>query len=115
MEEETIFEKILKKEIACQLVYEDEFVIGFHDVNPQAPVHVLVIPKQKIVSFKNLSECDANLIGEYVKRVSLVAKKLGLNKDGYRVVFNHGKNGGQTVDYIHAHILGERKMEWPPG
>ena len=115
MEEETIFEKIIKKEIPCQLVYEDDVVLAFHDVNPQAPIHVLVIPKTKIISFEDFSNSETSFIGEYIKRISLVAKKLGLNEGGYRVVFNHGKNGGQTVDYIHAHILGERKMEWPPG
>ena len=112
---ETIFDKILAKEIPADVVYEDEFVLAFKDINPQAPVHVLVIPKQRIKSFANLRNSDASYVGEYMTRVSLVADKLGLEQGGYRIVFNHGKDGQQTVDHIHAHILGGRGLNWPPG
>ncbi len=115
LEEDTIFDKILRKEIPCSLVYEDEDVLAFNDVNPQAPVHVLVIPKQKIKSFHDFSEAENLFIGTYIKKISYIAKHLGLAKTGYRIVFNHGPNGGQTVNYIHAHILGERQLGWPPG
>ncbi len=114
MEEETIFDKILKKEIPCKAVYEDEDVLAFEDINPQAPTHILVIPKEKIQSFDALGDLNEAAIGKYMKKVALVAKKANLDKNGYRVVFNHGKNGQQTVNYIHAHILGGKQLTWPP-
>ena len=113
--EDTIFDKILRQEIPCDTVYEDDHVLAFKDVNPQAPVHVLVIPKKKVMSFDNLYNMESQQIGEYMQKVSLVAHKLGLSKDGYRVVFNHGQYGQQTVNYIHAHILSGRQLNWPPG
>ena len=113
--EVTIFDKIIRGDIKADIVYEDEHVLAFKDVNPQAPVHILVIPKKKMTSF---IDCEKQLIcdlGNYMSRISLVANKLGLNENGYRIVFNHGKDGQQTVDYIHAHILGGRPLHWPPG
>lgn len=115
MEDETIFDKILKKEIPCKTIYEDNDVLAFEDINPQAPTHVLVIPKVKITSFGNLPDFTSDAVGKYMQKVSFVAKKLGLDKDGYRIVFNHGKHGQQTVNYIHAHILGGKQLTWPPG
>ena len=112
---ETIFDKIIAKEIPADIVYEDDHVLAFKDIAPQAPVHVLVIPKQKFKSFVELKDCDDAVIAAYMKRVSKVASELGLDGDGYRVVFNSGKDGGQSVDYIHAHILGGRQLIWPPG
>lgn len=112
---ETIFDKIIAKEIPAEVVYEDEFVLAFKDINPQAPTHVLVIPKKKIVSFADLKSEDVSYVGEYMTRVSLVANKLNLDEGGYRIVFNHGRDGQQTVDYIHAHILGGKALSWPPG
>lgn len=112
---DTIFDKIIAKEIPADVVYEDDVVLAFNDINPQAPTHVLVIPKKKIVSFADLKEMDAQVIGEYMTRVSKVASELGLDGDGYRIVFNHGRDGQQTVDYIHAHILGGKSLTWPPG
>jgi histidine triad (HIT) family protein len=110
----TIFEKILNKEIPAKVVFEDETVLAFEDINPQAPVHVLVIPKKKIVSFDELDGQDTEYVGKYFQAVSKVAQQLEL-KQGYRVVFNNGEHGQQTVEYIHAHILGQRQMQWPPG
>ena len=115
MEDETIFDKILKKEIPCKIIYEDKEVLAFEDINPQAPTHVLVIPKTKMQSFDSLHEFESDIIGRYMQKVSFVAKKLKLDKDGYRIVFNHGKYGQQTVPYIHAHILGGKQLTWPPG
>lgn len=115
LEEDTIFDKILRKEIPCSSIYEDDDVLAFSDINPQAPIHVLVIPKRKITSFDAFCEADAEFVGRYIKKVAHVAKHLGLAKEGYRIVFNHGENGAQTVNYIHAHILGERQLGWPPG
>jgi histidine triad (HIT) family protein len=112
---ETIFEKILKKQIPAQIVYEDDAVLAFRDINPQAPVHVLVIPKSKSVYFSDLAEKPSNEVGIFFQKVAHVAKELGLPAKGYRVVLNQGSDGGQTVDYLHAHILGGRAMHWPPG
>ncbi len=115
MASETVFDKILSNEIPANRVFEDEDVLAFHDINPQAPVHVLVIPKKKITSFADFNDKDAVAVGNYMKKVALVARQLGLDEDGYRVVFNHGRDGQQTVEYVHAHILGGRAMKWPPG
>jgi histidine triad (HIT) family protein len=113
--ENTIFDKILAGEIPSDRVYEDDHVLAFRDVNPQAPVHVLVIPKAKAVSFTELKDRDEEEIGRFFRRAALVADKLGLSDGGYRIVINHGENGQQTVAYLHAHILGGRQMSWPPG
>ena len=114
-DELTIFDRILNKEIPADVVYEDEHVLSFRDISPQAPVHVLVIPKFKVRNVTTLGDLDAEKIGLYMQGVSKTAKALNLAEDGYRVVFNTGRHGGQTVEYIHAHILGGRSMVWPPG
>ena len=114
-DDQNIFAKILRGEIPNTTVYENDHALAFRDLYPQAPVHVLVIPKKKIQGFSNLKGQSAIETGEYINRVSLVAEKLGLESGGYRVVFNNGSDGGQTVDYIHAHILGGRGLSWPPG
>ena len=114
-DEQTIFDKIKSREIPAKIVFEDEWVLAFEDINPQAPVHVLVIPQRKVESFANfVDNTDCN-VGAFMKGVARVAQKLGLDAGGYRIVFNHGRHGQQTVDYIHAHILGGRQMKWPPG
>lgn len=115
MSEDTIFDKILRKEIPADIVYEDDIVIAFNDISPQAPTHVLVVPKKKVEGFDCLKDAAAADTGNYMSSVSKVADFLGLEKDGYRIVFNFGKYGQQTVNYIHAHILGERQLNWPPG
>ena len=115
MSEETIFDKILKREIPAQIIFEDDDVLAFNDINPQAPTHVLVIPKIKWKSFAELQEADDLAVGRFMKKVSHVASQLGLAESGYRIVFNHGRDGQQTVDYIHAHIIGGRSLVWPPG
>lgn len=115
MENDTIFDKILRKEIPSTAVYEDDDVYAFEDLNPQAPHHVLVIPKEKLESFADIRDTDAETVGVFMRGVSRVARHLGLEEDGYRVVFNTGPDAQQTVQYIHAHILGGRKMTWPPG
>lgn len=112
---ETIFDKILRKEIRANIAYEDDDILAFHDINPQAPVHVLVIPKKKITAFSELREHSIEDTGRLFKGASLVAAKLGLEREGYRVVINCGRHGQQTVEYIHAHILGGRQLSWPPG
>lgn len=115
MSEDTIFDKILRKEIPADIVYEDDIVLAFNDIAPTAPVHVLVVPKEKITGFNDLKDHDLKKTGAYMQAVAKVAEKLGLEKNGYRVVFNFGKYGQQTVNYIHAHILGERQLKWPAG
>ncbi|MGL1892069.1 MAG: histidine triad nucleotide-binding protein [Spirochaetaceae bacterium] len=109
---DTIFDKILRNEIPSTKVYEDEKVYAFKDINPIAPVHVLVIPKVKIERFSEFENQDISLTGEFIQRVALVAKELGLEK-GYRVIFNNGVEGGQEVEYLHAHILGGKQLSFP--
>ncbi|MES2744846.1 MAG: histidine triad nucleotide-binding protein [Bdellovibrionota bacterium] len=111
----TIFDKILSKELSVKIAYEDETVLAFHDINPQAPIHVLAIPKKKWQRFADFVKAEPKAVGEYMVSVAKAAEHLGLDKNGYRIVFNNGRDGGQTVDYIHAHILGGRPMTWPPG
>ncbi|MBI3864633.1 MAG: histidine triad nucleotide-binding protein [Planctomycetia bacterium] len=114
MATKTIFKRIIDKEIPAQLVYEDDRCLAFRDVNPQAPVHVLVIPRQEIQSLAHAADGDAPLLGHLLSAVRTVAKKLDLAQ-GYRVVINCGPDGGQTVDHLHLHVLGGRRLEWPPG
>lgn len=115
MAEDTLFDKILRKEIPSESVYEDDDVYAFRDINPQAPVHVLVIPKKRADGFADIKAMDAAEVGRFMQGVSRVAAELGLEKNGYRVVFNTGRDALQTVDYIHAHIIGGRRLSWPPG
>lgn len=112
---ETIFSKIINREIAAKIVHEDEHCLAFHDVNPQAPTHVLVIPKKPIVSLEHIQAEDAGLLGHLMLTIPAIARELGLASDGYRVVVNCGRDGGQSVDHLHFHILGGRPLSWPPG
>lgn len=112
--EKTIFKKIIDREIPAEIVYEDELCLAFNDVNPQAPVHVLVIPKQEIASMAHLQKTDQELAGHLMLTVGKVAEMLGL-ENGYRMIVNSGAEGGQTVDHLHLHLLGGRSMKWPPG
>ncbi|MEX0268328.1 histidine triad nucleotide-binding protein [Leptolyngbyaceae cyanobacterium UHCC 1019] len=111
---ETIFSKIIRKEIPADIVYEDNLAIAFRDVNPQAPVHILVIPKEAIAQLSDAESKDHALMGHLLLTVKHVAEQEGLAK-GYRVVINNGDDGGQTVHHLHLHILGGRQMMWPPG
>jgi histidine triad (HIT) family protein len=111
---ETIFSKIIRKEIPADIVYEDDLALAFRDVHPQAPVHILIIPKQPIESIDQANDSDAALLGHLLLIVKRVAAQEGLAK-GYRVVINTGEDGGQTVFHLHLHLLGKRAMTWPPG
>ncbi len=111
---ETIFSKIIRKEIPADIVYEDDLVLAFRDIQPQAPVHILIIPKQPIVSIATATDTDADLLGYLLLTVKRVATQEGL-ENGYRVVINTGEDGGQTVFHLHLHLLGKRAMKWPPG
>lgn len=112
---DTIFDKILAGTIAARKVFEDDATFAFHDILPQAPVHVLVIPKRKLVSIAHANNDDTELLGRVLQSAKLVAQQLGLDKTGYRVVFNTGEDAGQSVPYLHAHVLGGRALGWPPG
>ncbi len=114
MSSKTIFQQIIDKEIPARIAFEDEVCLAFHDVNPQAPVHVLVIPKKPLISIAHMSAGDQALLGHLLLVVHQVAEQLGLT-GGYRVVANCGPDGGQSVDHLHFHILGGRQMSWPPG
>lgn len=111
---DTIFGKIARREIPADIVYEDERAIAFKDVNPQAPVHILVIPKQAIPGLSDAESQDRDLMGHLLLTAKRVAQQAGLD-NGYRVVINTGADGGQTVYHLHIHILGGRQMKWPPG
>ncbi len=111
---ETIFSRIIRKEISADIVYEDELVLAFRDVNPQAPVHILVIPKQPIESLATVNASDQAVLGHILVIIQRVASQEGL-ENGYRVVTNVGSDGGQTVFHLHFHLLGKRSLSWPPG
>ncbi|TAJ23277.1 MAG: histidine triad nucleotide-binding protein [Nitrospirae bacterium] len=110
-----IFCKIAEKKIPSKIVHEDERAVAFEDVNPQAPVHVLVISKKHVVSMADLHEADASLLGHLMLTGHKVAKQKGIAEGGYRIVVNTGANGGQSVFHLHLHVLGGRAMHWPPG
>ena len=112
---ETIFQKIIDREIPADILFEDDYCLAFRDVAPQAPTHVLVIPKKPVESIEHLAEEDEALLGHLWIVIRNLARKLELADDGYRVVVNCGKDGGQTVDHLHFHILGGRALSWPPG
>lgn len=111
---ETIFSKIIRKEIPADIVYEDDLTIAFRDIAPQAPVHILIIPKKPIPQLAAAESEDHALMGHLLLTAKRVAQQVGLD-NGYRLVINNGADGGQTVDHLHLHILGGRPMMWPPG
>jgi histidine triad (HIT) family protein len=110
----TIFKRIIDREIPAEIVYEDDRCLAFRDVSPQAPTHVLVIPKKEIANLDAVGDDDAALVAHLWLVIRNLAKELGL-LEGYRVVVNCGPDGGQTVDHLHLHLLGGRHMKWPPG
>lgn len=112
---DTIFGKIIRKEIAANIVYEDELVLAFRDIAPVAPVHILVIPKEPLVSVAHCKEGDEVILGRLMLVASKIAAREGLAESGYRIVTNVGADGGQSVYHLHLHILGGRKLDWPPG
>jgi histidine triad (HIT) family protein len=114
MADKNIFQRIIDKEIPAKIVYEDGHCLAFHDVAPQAPTHVLVIPKKPIVSLAAVADDDAELISHLWLVVRDLAKQLKLDR-GYRVVVNCGRDGGQSVDHLHLHLMGGRPLAWPPG
>eukprot|EP00331_Platyophrya_macrostoma_P030123 CAMPEP_0176437606 /NCGR_PEP_ID=MMETSP0127-20121128/18735_1 /TAXON_ID=938130 /ORGANISM="Platyophrya macrostoma, Strain WH" /LENGTH=126 /DNA_ID=CAMNT_0017821291 /DNA_START=88 /DNA_END=468 /DNA_ORIENTATION=+ len=113
-EEKTIFEKFATGEIKCNAIYEDDKCLAFRDINPAAPVHILLIPKKKITQLSLAEESDAEILGHLMVTVGKIAKQEKLD-EGFRIVVNDGKQGGQTVYYLHIHILGGGQCTWPPG
>jgi len=111
---ECIFCKIIKREIPSEIIKEDELSLAFKDINPQAPVHILIVPKKHIASISEMKEEDENLIGHLFNMAREIAQELGLSS-GYRLVINNGKDAGQEVFHIHLHLLSGRKFSWPPG
>ena len=111
----TIFTKIINKEIHADILFEDDDVLAFRDINPQAPIHFLVIPKKEIRTLNDIEENDKDLIGKLFIIAKELAKSEGISEDGYRTIFNCNEHGAQTVYHIHLHVLGGRQMTWPPG
>ena len=111
---DTIFGKIIRREIPADIVYEDDRALAFKDINPQAPTHILVIPKKNITNLDAATPEDLDLLGHLLLTVKKVAEQAGLS-NGYRVVINNGTDAGQTVYHMHFHILGDRPLKWPPG
>jgi histidine triad (HIT) family protein len=110
-----LFCKIAQKQIPAKIAYEDEFVLAFSDVNPQAPVHLLVIPKHHISTINDLTPADSTLIGRMMLTAQQLAGEEGIAESGFRLIMNCNRDGGQTVYHLHLHLLGGRSMSWPPG
>ena len=111
----TIFDKIINKEIPAEIVYETDSILAFKDINPVAPTHILIIPKKNIPTVNDISENDSKVLGELFLSAKIIAKKEEIDKNGYRLVVNCNEYGGQTVYHLHLHLIGGRKLDWPPG
>lgn len=111
----TLFEKIIARQIPADIVYEDEHAVAFRDLHPQAPTHVLVVPRVALPRLSDATPEHAAMLGHCLLAVRAVARQLGLDAAGYRVVINNGDDAGQTVFHLHMHLLGGRKLSWPPG
>lgn len=112
---ETVFSQIIRKKIKAEIIYQDRQIVAFKDVNPQAPVHVLIVPRRPIATLSEVQTKDTLLLGKMLLAARNIAKQLKLVEDGFRLVLNQGKFGGQTVFHLHFHLLGGRRMMWPPG
>ena len=111
----TLFEKIIARELPAAIVYEDDQVVAFRDIKPQAPTHVLIVPKKAIPRIAEAKAEDQQLIGHLLLKAAAVANQLGLTQSGFRLVFNDGPDAGEAVPHLHCHIIGGRRMGWPPG
>lgn len=112
---ESIFTKVINREIPASIVYEDDEYIAFDDISPQAPVHILIVPKKPIATINDVDESDSAMLGKIFVIAKKIAKDKGISDDGYRLVFNCNEGAGQTVFHIHCHLIGGRTMNWPPG
>jgi histidine triad (HIT) family protein len=115
MKENCLFCKIIRGEIDSKIIFENQSVLAFNDINPQAPIHILIIPKVHISTLNDIQSSQIELVGEMVKVSTLIAKDLKITKNGYRTIFNCNQDAGQTVFHIHLHLLGGRTLNWPPG
>ena len=111
----TIFTKIINRKIPADIIYEDDEILAFNDINPQAPVHILIIPKKEIKTINDIHSEDTAIIGKLFLIAKKIAKQVDISEDGYRVVMNCNEYGGQSVYHIHLHLIGGRKLSWPPG
>ena len=111
----TLFEKIVARQIPARIVYEDDLVLAFHDLKPQAPIHVLIVPKKPIPRLAEATAEDQMVLGHLLLKGAEVAKQLGMADTGFRLVFNNGPDAGESVPHLHGHILGGRPLSWPPG
>jgi histidine triad (HIT) family protein len=111
----TLFEKIVAREIPATIVYEDDLVLAFRDIKPQAPQHVLIVPKKPIPRLAEAGAEDHKILGHLLLKAAEVARQLGLDQSGFRLVFNNGPDAGEAVPHLHGHIIGGRRMGWPPG
>ena len=111
----TLFEKIISREIPATIVYEDDLVLAFRDINPQAPQHVLIVPKKPITRIAEAKPEDHQILGHLLLKAAEVARQLGISESGFRLVFNNGRHAGEAVPHLHCHIMGGRAMGWPPG
>jgi len=110
-----LFCKIIERQIPASIVYEDDRVLAFNDINPQAPTHILIVPKRHVATLNDIGTEDDQIVGELVRRATLIAKERGFSETGYRTLFNTNRGAGQTVFHIHLHLLGGRPFAWPPG
>jgi histidine triad (HIT) family protein len=115
MQEKTLFEKIRDREIPADIVHEDDHCLAFRDISPQAPVHILVVPKKPIPRIAAADNDDASLLGNLLIAAAAVARQQGIADSGFRLVINNGRDGGETVPHLHVHLLGGRPLDWPPG
>jgi histidine triad (HIT) family protein len=113
--EDCIFCKIIAKDIPSELIYEDEKIVAFNDINPQAPVHILIIPKEHFASLNDVPEEKKKILSHILIKARKIAQNIGIEQNGYRIVLNTAKDSGQEVFHIHFHLLGGRRMTWPPG
>jgi histidine triad (HIT) family protein len=111
----TLFEKVIAREVPANIIYEDDLVLAFKDIKPQAPTHVLIIPKKPIPRIAEAAPEDHKILGHLLLKAAEVAKTLGLTQSGFRLVFNNGTDAGEAVPHLHCHIIGGRKLGWPPG
>ena len=111
----TLFEKIVNREVPAQIIHEDDRCVAIRDINPQAPIHVLVIPKKVIPRLGEATDAEENLLGHLLLTAAEVAKREGIAENGYRVIVNQGWHAGESVPHLHVHVLGGRQMKWPPG
>ena len=115
MMSKTVFQKIIDREVPAKIVRETDELLAFHDVAPKAPTHILIIPKKPFARIAEVPETEAALLGKLLLAAAEIAREIGLDKSGFRLIINNGRDGGETVPHLHVHLLGGRAMQWPPG